>query len=230
MTLLDQIAPFESAMQDLARRGVMPTNLSTAEIREQLGISFHRHNFSSARTTLEELLNQYKADIGSLVNPVTTQRADRITESNPQGNVTTGYNPAEARLRAKELLKQLGYRPEEGQEGTLKDLSSDRRINLVIKTNTELSQGAGAKIQGNDPAVLEAFPCWELKRIAASKKQRDWESRWQLASADSGDTDAMQAFEESGRMVARKDSPIWSSLGSSRLRPRKNISCQSTRR
>lgn len=215
MTLLSQVAPFESALNDLARRGVVPTNLGTRELR-QLGPAFHRQNFTSARTTIADLLQGYKDKIGSILNPGTEQRADRVTAENPKGNVTTGYDPASARMAIKELQRSLGFDVNDGS-GPLTDLTSNARINLVIKTNVELSQGAGAKIQGNDPVVLEAFPCWELKRIANSKKQRNWEERWLVAATDSGDTDAPRVLQESGRMVARKDSPIWSSLGSSRL-------------
>jgi hypothetical protein len=208
--------PFVDALAHHVRRVPLPTNLGSAELRA-LGSSFHRRSLVSARTTLVELLDQYSDDIRSILNPEVQQRADRITEQNPEGNVTVGMTQAEARLRAKLKLSEEGYQPEPGEAGTLKDLSSDPRINLVIKTNRELAQGTGQKIQGNDPAVLEAFPCWELKRVAHSKNERDWGARWVIAANDSGDTDALRVFQETGRMVARKDSPIWSSLGSSRL-------------
>jgi hypothetical protein len=214
MTLAEAM-PFESALQTLARRGVLPTNLGSAQLRK-LGPAFHRHNFTSAKTMLVELLQGYKDKAGSILNPVTEQRADRVTADNPQGNVTVGYDPASARMAMKDLQRSLGFGVNDGS-GPITDLTSNARINLVLKTNVELSQGAGAKIQGNDPAVLEAFPCWELKRAGHSKHQRDWGARWVIAANDSGDTDALRVFQETGRMVARKDSPIWSSLGSSRL-------------
>lgn len=215
MTLAD-LMPFESALQSLAQRRVLPTNLGSAQLRE-LGAAFHRQNFTSARTLLADLLDEYKREVENILNPTTQQRPDRITPENPQGNVTVGDDLATARLKIKQLQVKLGMGTTGGQ-GPITELRSDARINLVLKTNVELSQGAGAKIQGSDPAVLEAFPCWELKRITEPKgARRDWGARWEMATADSGDTDALRVWQESGRMVARKDSPIWSSLGSSRL-------------
>jgi hypothetical protein len=216
MSFLSDLLPFEEAVKSHGIKTILPTSLDTATLR-QLEASLRRQSFFSAQTLQEDLLQQYFNDIASILNPVTEQRADRVTPENPQGNVTTGYNEATARLNAKELLQKLGYQPAEGERGTLKDLSSDTRINLVIKTNTEMSQGAGNFIQGNDPAVLDAFPAQELVRFEQTKKQRDWHSRWLEAAVYSGDTDAARVLADFGRMVARKDSPIWDAIGSSEL-------------
>jgi len=215
---ITELNPFVDAMDSLAKRKVLPTVLDTDGLRK-LGNGFHRQNFTSAQTAEKDLLDQYFSDIGSIVNPTTTQRADRVTAENPEGNVTVGMDASTARLRAKQMLRDKGYQPEVGKRGTLQDLSSNARINLVIKTGKETSQGAGQYIQGNDLDVLDAFPCWELVRFEGHKKQRDWEARWRTAARVSGDTDALRVLEETGRMVARKDSPIWDSLGDSSIFP-----------
>jgi hypothetical protein len=212
MALLDQLMPFESAVKTLSQRGVLPTALDSAGLR-QLGGAFHRQNFTSALHALVNPLERLREAVGSVLNPTTEQRADRVTPQNPQGNVTVGMNPADARLAVKEALRKEGYEPKPDERGTIKDLSSDARINLQIKTNVELHQGAGFAVQSNDPAVLEAFPCWELYRLETKKTQRDWPGRWRVAARLSGDIDAARVLETSGRMVARKDSPIWQSLG-----------------
>lgn len=204
MTLAD-LMPFETAVQSLARRGVLPTALNSADLRA-MGAAFHRQNFTSAQTLITDLLEAYKTKIAALINPTTEQRADRVTPENPQGNVTTGPNPATVRAEIKALLGSDG-------SGGLSDLGSDARVNLVIKTNTELAQGAGFAIQSNDPAVLEAFPCWELYRLEAKRDPRDWEQRWRLCASVVGDVDAARVLDSTGRMVARKDSPIWQALG-----------------
>ena len=211
MSALTDLMPFEAAIKSLAARAVLPTALDSAGLK-QLGGAFHRQNFTSTKTLLTDLLDGYKEKVGQILNPVTTQRADRVTAENPQGNVTTGLNPATTRLQIKELQRSLGFDATDGQ-GSVRDLGSDARINLVLKTNTELSQGTGFAIQSNDPAVLEAFPCWELYRLEGKTKERDWEERWQIAAEEAGDTDAARVQDETGRMVARKDSPIWQSLG-----------------
>lgn len=214
---LSSPTPFIEALQALKSRKVMPTSLNSAELHE-IDAAIRRASFFSAETMEESLLEQYKNDIESILNPGQEQRADRVTESNPEGNVTTGYDPATARLRAKDLLQSLGYQPEEGTRGTIKDLSSNARINLVVKTNVQLSQGAGKYIQGNsDPDVVDLWPAQELVRYESRMKERNWHQRWMEAASYSGDSDAARMLSEHGRMVARKDSPIWDALGSSDL-------------
>ncbi|MDD5676585.1 MAG: hypothetical protein PHW60_01160, partial [Kiritimatiellae bacterium] len=40
--------------------------------------------------------------------------------------------------------------------GTIKDLSSDARLNLIIRMQTEMALGLGKFIQSQDPAALDA--------------------------------------------------------------------------
>lgn len=207
---LGQLMPFREALNTLAARTVLPTSLDTATLR-QMEAGIRRQSFFSAQTLMEDLLNQYKSDVRSLLNPQTVLRDGR--------QVTEGLDPATARLRAKELLTKLGYQPDPEELDTLKDLSSDARINLVLKTNTQMMQGAGNFIKANDPSALEAFPAQELVRFESREKTRDWKTRWLMAAESSGDTDASRILGQSGRMIARKDSPIWDALGSSDLFP-----------
>jgi len=189
----------------------MPTNLTSADLRK-LDAAIRRQSLFSAQTTLDNLLDHYKDQITSLLNPTTEQRADRITPENPEGNVTEGLNPAYARAGIKDLFKSMGITPS-GADGALTDITSDARINLVLRTNTELAQGAGRFIQMNDADVVDEFPAQELVRFEQRVKVRDWGARWQAAAAESGDDDAARVLHDSGRMVALKASPIWDSLG-----------------
>jgi len=210
--LLDTLHPFTAAMNAHDARAIAPGDWSSAEIRA-LDAGLRRLSFQSAHTMIEDLLVRYKEDIGTMLNPTTEQRADRVTAANPQGNVTTGLSQPYARLDIKRLLQALDYQPEPEEAGTIKDLSSNQRINLVLDTNRELAQGAGRFIQMNDADVIDEFPAQELVRFESRVKVRDWEERWRAAAAESGDTDAAAALEDSGRMVALKASPIWDSLG-----------------
>jgi len=72
--------------------------------------------------------------IEQVVNPRTITRPDRITPSNPQGKVTVGLNEAQARGRLREVVDGMGYKPVEGDAGTIRDLSSDDRLNLLVET------------------------------------------------------------------------------------------------
>jgi hypothetical protein len=225
---LNSPVPFLEALRALQQKKLLPTALNSAEIRK-LAAALRNQSFFSSETLLTEYLDGLKKDVLDIINPRTEFRADRITPENPQGKVTVGMNPSTARLRAKELLGELDYQPDEELRGTIKDLSSDRRIDLMLKTNTDLVHGAGNFVQGQNADVLDAFPAQELFRAESRTVERgskrgpkseivddpgnSWESRWRAAATISGDTDALRVFTQTGRMVARKDSPIWQALG-----------------
>ena len=106
-----------------------------------------------------------------------------------------------ARLEMKNFFQQIRYRPKPGEEGTIKDLSSDARINLKLRTDVEMAQGYGHYVVGQK--TLGTIPCQEFLRVARRKKPRlDWPARWRAAGGE--------FF--GGRMIARKDSPVWKKL------------------
>jgi hypothetical protein len=216
--IIDEPMNFAAAIGSLGKRETLPTNLGSGELR-LIDSSIRRQSLFSARTMMSDYLEDIRGAVQSILEPAQGVSKDRVTSANPEGRVTVGLDPAGARVKLKEALGKYGYEPEPSEAGTLKDLSSDARLNLVVKTNVELAQGAGHQVQANDPDVLDAFPAQELVRFESHAKQRDWHDRWRQAAEDSGDDDAARVLDESGRMIARKDSPIWDSLGSSDLFP-----------
>lgn len=203
--------PFEEALKARSVKRNMPTALSSRELAKLAVESRERANFS-ARQGREDVLDQIARRVQSIINPVVEQRKDRVTESNPDGNVTTGDNLASARLALKEFGQEIGYRAEPGKAGTLQDHFSTARLNLILETNVRMAQGYGYFAQGNTPEALELYPCWELFRAEDRVMPRDWESRWLEAAEAVGDTDAARCLQEHNRMVARKDSPIWTEI------------------
>jgi hypothetical protein len=197
---------FVEAVADLAQKQLLPTNLGSAQLR-QLSSAIKRQSLFSARTTITGYLDEIKTTVESIINP---KLETRSPDAQP---VVTGLNPATARGVLRDKLKELGYSATPGEEGTIKDLSSSARLDLVIKTNTELAQGAGRFIQANDPDVLEGFPAQELVRYDQKEQPRDWEKRWRTAAQVANDPGAAAALELQGRMVALKSSGIWQALG-----------------
>ncbi len=199
-------SPIQQALQLAADRGLLPTALGTAEIRE-LGASILDRSFWSARTTHAK----YLKDLKGLV--------ERYTKGE-------GYNNdlAQLRIEARRLLVSYGYTPEKGFPGdaelgvpeampaSLQDLSSERRLNLIFDTQTKLMRGLGQKIRGMDR--METAPAWELVRIEDRRVPREWLERFAIASDN---VDHVGVYDLPGRMVARKDSPVWAALGSSAL-------------
>lgn len=109
----------------------------------------------------------------------------------------------QSRKTIEQMLDAMGYSPEPGQEGTIKDLRSMRRIQTALRTNVVLLQGWAQKARGMTVGALAAFPAWELIRLEERKDKRDWEARFVLAGGTI----------RGGRMMAMKDSDVWRKLG-----------------
>jgi hypothetical protein len=195
--LLTSPSGLSDAAKMLRAKSLLPTSLDSAAIRG-ISASIRRQSLFSAQTLLTDLLEKYQEQLTELASSDT--------------------DPATARLEIKNFLDSIGLKPS-GESGDITDITSDARINLVLKTNLELSQGAGHLIQQNNPKVIGAFPALELVRFEARKVPRDWHQRWLTAARSCGDFKAYAALADHGRMVALKDSPIWDALGSSELFP-----------
>lgn len=199
--------PFNEAIANLQQKGLLPTSLNSAQLR-QIDVAIRRQSVFSAETTLTSYLDEIKKTVASIIEP------KQVLREGETQTVTEGFNPATARAALRDTLAKLGYQPGEDVAGTIKDLSSDARIDLVVRTNTELAQGAGHFIQQNaDPEVVDEYPALEFVRFEGRGVERDWETRWRQAAQESGDDDAVRVLNDTGRMIALKASPIWDSLG-----------------
>ena len=203
-------------------RADLPTSLDTAGLRE-LGADILRQSIFSARMSNATAVQGIRSAVqGMLLG---------------KGDGTSSDNLTEARLKLRNLIQSLGYDPSKGfpgenaepaEPGSLRDLLSFKRLNLILETQQRMTQGAAKNIWGNEPDALEEYPAWELVRIAAvatergEKRTKDgtepdpensWEARFEAAAKDAGDDEALGILDATGRMVARKDSPIWGALG-----------------
>ena len=128
---------FSEALQALEVRSLLPTDLSTAELDRILAEIKERSLFS-ARVTNIEFLDEVGRVLQAFINGDT--------------------DLATARLALKQKLDALDYRPLPGEEGTIKDLSTDGRLNLILDTNADMARGYGQWIQGQDAAILDEGP------------------------------------------------------------------------
>lgn len=201
MPRFTQPIPFREALQSREIRSILPTELRTRML-SQLAPQIRNRSTFSAGVTKAELLEQADA----LIDDILTGRIGR----------------AEARLELRAAAEKLGYgrRPElqalveeTGDEGLggLTDLLSDRRLNVMLDTNTRMARGYGHHTQGQQPDVLDLWPAKELVRARIAQEPRDWDARFRDTAAAT-DPDALRVLEETGRMAARKDSPLWAAL------------------
>jgi hypothetical protein len=194
------------ALRQWRGRRVMMTRLGSADLR-RLGREVRERAIFSARVTNADFL-------GELAQVIDDMLEGKI-------NLATG------RLRLFRKLKELGYTPEEGfpdevaalppaERGSLQDLSSVGRLNLMLQTNERMAANYGRMIEGNEPYARHAYPAWELVRLfrrviergSPDSRSAGWEERWEAA----GDLVGWQGAVREP-MIARKDSPIWQALG-----------------
>lgn len=215
MPLPDPSSLFDAERMS-AQRTAMPTALSTAELRE-LGADVLARSVFVARGT----------------NAIFANELQRVVDLIVGGTLSEG----QARTVMYEVLDLLGYDVEKGGfpgeevppalRGTLQDLRSFRRMDLIIRTQRDLMIGAGEQWRGHQAEMITAYPAWELVRVAEVKVPRDWPSRWTIAGgllidADTGEIITQEDFGPSeweyvrqrARMIALKGSPIWGELGS----------------
>jgi hypothetical protein len=200
---------FDAALDLLRAREAMPTRLGTAELRP-LRAALGQRALLLARVTSARYVQAVKDTVLALLN----------------GTI----NRATARLELKELLDEMGYTPEAGfpgepsvppAESELQNLRSDRRIELILRTETALAANRAYQIAGQTDTALHLWPAWELLRVQPREVPRglrlergslvedpgeDWPARWQ----------AVGGTLYQGRMIAAKDDPIWDEIGSTR--------------
>jgi hypothetical protein len=188
---------FQEALDSLRARALLPTSASSAQLAE-LPAQIRSRSIFSARTINAGYLQEMKNLTDQLL------QGGRYT---PVGDYIPGsyMEPATMRLKLKEALKSISYDPAQiGAEfGTLKDLGSDPRLNLIIQMQSDSAWGFGKFIRDQDPAALEAAPAQELFRAEARREPRNWPARWMDAGGE---------FYGSGRMIALKNDPIWSDI------------------
>ena len=114
-----------------------------------------------------------------------------------------GVDISEARKLMRADLKRMDYKPEPGKEGTIKDLFSKARLDVVMKHNLDQARGMIQRASGMAPGAFAAFPAQEFKRTHARRAQRkDWPERWRKAGGK----------VYGGRMIALKTDPVWERL------------------
>ncbi|MEM1083225.1 MAG: hypothetical protein AAGI48_03815 [Verrucomicrobiota bacterium] len=201
--------PIFDALRVAQDRDPLATTRSTAELRE-LAAGIRARSVFVARGANANFLSKLK----EVIDQVAGGEMGR----------------SEARVTLLETLRALGYTPEGGfpdaegvvppaVAGSIEDLSSFRRIDLIVRTQTDLMAGAGQQLRGHDAQRLALFPAWELVRYEQADFPRDWPERWEQIGGDlksGGRTiSSTGTLKNSGRMIALKGDPIWGELGAS---------------
>jgi len=215
MIAFDEPIAFDAALKKLGDKTPLPTDMSSAELRDAWSPDLRRRSLFSARTTKAQILQAYQDQLGALLRGETNVATVRAQMQDAYAWL--GYDPA----TGFEGDEDLGIPPAEA--GSKLDLSSDARIDLVVKTNMQQVQNYAFREAGQTPGSRWSWPCYELVRISPRMVPRgmrlnkgalehvvgeDWPSRWEMAGGQ---------FYGLGRMIARKDDGIWERLGDSAI-------------
>ena len=124
--------------------------------------------------------------------------------------LTSGKSMSEARRDLREALRADGYVPAAEDAGTIKDLYSRQRLDVMLKTNVAQARGYADYLAATSTGALAAFPAYEFIRVYQRKAPRgDWAERWLSAAR----AVAWQGVARgTSRMVALKTSPVWAKL------------------
>jgi hypothetical protein len=197
--LLTAPEPFPAAVARLESKTPVAAALSSAQWQE-IGVGLRDRAFFSARVNDMRTLAEMQSRIG-----------DALTLTRRDGGAFMSRDKFIASLRT-----VLGAAP--GDSGELTDLTSAKRLGLIYDFQVEDAMEYGRWLARQDPAILDAFPCNELIRVEHREVPRgyrkgahgrlievpgeSWPARWAAAGGDF----------VGGRMIARKDDPIWSRI------------------
>lgn len=183
---------FDEAVKFVAAKKLLPTSLDSKALRALEG-DLKRRSVFSARVTQADILTDLQTQVEALAS---------------------GAEIGSSFTRSKELLlkaiRSTGYAPSEDDAGGIKDLTSNARLDLMIRTNVLDTQGYGSFVAGNDPVALDVNPALELVRFGNPRAPREWNERWKAAvqaTTQDGATDG------SDRLIALKGHPVWQALG-----------------
>lgn len=201
---LSAYSPNLPALQYAAGRTILPTTLSAAELA-LLPAEIRQAAVFSAGVT--------EASVLQLVH-------DRVAKMASGLKFEPGQTPnlASARTDLKALLQEIGYAPADPrQEGTIQDLRTNARLNLILETQLGMAHGWGQRKRDTSPAVRMLYPAYEFRRlfirrvprgyklkegVLVAENVRYWQDRWLRAGG--------QLY--AGRMIALIDDPVWVKL------------------
>lgn len=177
--------PFHDAIDALTKRGLMPTSANSAQL-SGLPPALLDEAFFSSKVSDARILQAARDRVAAILQP----------EGAAPG---ASMNTATAREQLRQVLASIGYAPEPGREGSIQDLTSEHRLDLIVDQNVAMARGRGEWAATQDADILDMWPCQEFYRAEERVQKRNWPVRWRAAGGEI----------YAGRMIARKDDPVW---------------------
>lgn len=169
-----------TASERLLQKALVGSDIGSEEWNS-IQAAFRDRAFFSSRVSSIRLLDAMRANIVKSL----------------KGNLSA----SDFRLAIRRELGAMHY-DAGGDRGTIKDLMTAARLDLIYNTNREMAKGFMQHLQATSEGALAAFPAYELKRAERRKAPRDWPRIWE------GKGGTLYG----GRMIALKTDPIWTRI------------------
>lgn len=161
--------PFTQAVAKLTSRQIVTSGMDSAAW-SRVPAALRETAFFSSKIQDARFLQETK----NLIEDFLT--GARETIQLPNGKTTTRLKVGSRAAfvqQAREFAIARGLGPVIADDkGTLKDITSEKRLALIFKIQTESANAYGDWQQGMSPAVLNAYPAWEFYRAEEVKEPR----------------------------------------------------------
>ncbi|PTY02575.1 hypothetical protein DB346_08485 [Verrucomicrobia bacterium LW23] len=207
---------FAQAVQSVRVRRLLPTSATSAQI-EAWPAALKQNALFSAGVLDRHFLILLQEKLDRIISQEGKGGAFPAPRGQLEGRAT-------ARTELKAYLQSIGYTPKKGTEGTVQDLSSDRRLNLILDTQIRMNAALGAYQRAQDPVMLDMYPVRELVRVSPRRVPRGavpgadpftpgaaiawggdfWPRRWHAAGG--------RFYGPAKHMMAEVNSGIWAAI------------------
>lgn len=159
--------PYQEALDKLGRETVRTSGLTSSQWRD-VPLALRENAFFSSRVENARFLQRARDSINGFV------AESRETLDNGQVALKTGSRAQFVRDMQQFAVAE-GMGPVDPKDsGTIKDIRSQKRLELIFDTKTRQAHDYGYWKQGQDPDILDEFPAQRFIRIQPVKEPRDY--------------------------------------------------------
>lgn len=168
--------PFEEAIKKLGGKTAIRSGFTASEWGD-LPVALRERAFFSSRVESARFLGRGQAALTNWL------AGARETITRPDGTTTTALAMGSrqqfvAEMQRLALAEGMGpLRP--GDKGTIADITSQRRLELIFDTQVRQAHDYGNWLQGQDPDVLNEFPAQRFVRVLDVTEPRQWHTQFE---------------------------------------------------
>lgn len=165
-----QPIPFEEALDKLGRRSPIGSTL-TSEQWGMVPLALRERAMFSSQVENVRFLQRTKDSLTDFLS------ASREELTLPDGSKTTALKTGSRaqfveQMREFAIAEGMGDLVPADKRGTIQDITSERRLQIIFDTQVKSATSYGDWLQGMDPDVLDEFPAWRFIRVQDVHEER----------------------------------------------------------